>query len=593
MKLSTRITFSAIVLVLASWLLWIVNNNKLESVANVQDQTAVAELSLRIQGTEIGRSIKSLRQDVLFLSKLPPVSGIIRATENNGFDPRDKNDYATWVARFQDILVAFIEAHPEYSRARLIGVAEGGKVLARVVRHDGRVEITPKQLLGAKGNSNYFKAGLSLQEGQVYLSDINLEKDDNKLEVPHQLTLRAVTPIFNASGQLFGMVVLNMDMQPLLKASLKTIPVAFDGYIANQHGYYLSHPDSNRDYEFEFGRKANIGDDFPVLKSMLETRALSNLQLQPVDGGVSGYVAAQRILLDDQDPTKFLLLACHISQQKIEANSHITSLPNVLNVTLIAIIFAALFLWILRRTFIPLNRITTAAREIAAGNHSLRLTESGKDEIGQLSAALNNMLDELSGHEQIKKENVFRRAITETAHDGYWLVNMQGYLLEVNQAYVAMSGYAMDDLVGMHVSQLEAKELSEDEVNTHLKKIIELGLDFFETQHRHKDGRILDVEVSTSFIPASQQLVAFIHNITERKQSEVALKDSEFRWKFAIEGAGDGVWDWNIQTDEVQYSYRWKEMLGYSDKALSFQKCPDSVVILRYSQPHLVIPAIS
>jgi diguanylate cyclase (GGDEF)-like protein/PAS domain S-box-containing protein len=58
----------------------------------------------------------------------------------------------------------------------------------------------------------------------------------------------------------------------------------------------------------------------------------------------------------------------------------------------------------------------------------------------------------------------------------------------------------------------------------------------------------------------------FITDITERKKSEEALKDSEFRWKFAIEGSGDGVWDWNIQTDEAQYSKRWKEMLGYSDE---------------------------
>lgn len=47
---------------------------------------------------------------------------------------------------------------------------------------------------------------------------------------------------------------------------------------------------------------------------------------------------------------------------------------------------------------------------------------------------------------------------------------------------------------------------------------------------------------------------------------QMALQESEFRWKFAIEGSGDGVWDWNIQTDEAQYSIRWKAMIGYDDK---------------------------
>jgi diguanylate cyclase (GGDEF)-like protein/PAS domain S-box-containing protein len=43
------------------------------------------------------------------------------------------------------------------------------------------------------------------------------------------------------------------------------------------------------------------------------------------------------------------------------------------------------------------------------------------------------------------------------------------------------------------------------------------------------------------------------------------LQISQERWKFAIEGAGDGVWDWDLQTDEAHYSKHWKEMLGYAD----------------------------
>jgi PAS domain-containing protein len=45
---------------------------------------------------------------------------------------------------------------------------------------------------------------------------------------------------------------------------------------------------------------------------------------------------------------------------------------------------------------------------------------------------------------------------------------------------------------------------------------------------------------------------------------EVLRHDAD-RWKFAIEGAGAGVWDWNIQTGEVTLSRRCKEMLGYTD----------------------------
>ncbi len=52
-------------------------------------------------------------------------------------------------------------------------------------------------------------------------------------------------------------------------------------------------------------------------------------------------------------------------------------------------------------------------------------------------------------------------------------------------------------------------------------------------------------------LPSAAQLQA---EIQQRKTAEDALRESEHLWKFAIEGSGDGVWDWDIQTDEVKYS---------------------------------------
>ncbi|WP_375478731.1 diguanylate cyclase domain-containing protein [uncultured Nostoc sp.] len=54
-------------------------------------------------------------------------------------------------------------------------------------------------------------------------------------------------------------------------------------------------------------------------------------------------------------------------------------------------------------------------------------------------------------------------------------------------------------------------------------------------------------------------------DITSRKQIEAALKTSEERWQYALEGNGDGVWDLNAETNEVFFSQRWKEMLGFAE----------------------------
>ena len=61
---------------------------------------------------------------------------------------------------------------------------------------------------------------------------------------------------------------------------------------------------------------------------------------------------------------------------------------------------------------------------------------------------------------------------------------------------------------------------------------------------------------------------AIAHRISDTLSSLISARqnrENEERWKFALEGAGDGVWDWNPQTDAAFFSRRWKEMLGYAE----------------------------
>ena len=72
------------------------------------------------------------------------------------------------------------------------------------------------------------------------------------------------------------------------------------------------------------------------------------------------------------------------------------------------------------------------------------------------------------------------------------------------------------------------------------------------------------------FVTVTSLLLAYMMHRFFSRLAAVAdeLKINEERWKFALEGAGDGVWDWDIQTGAVNFSRRWKDMLGYSESEI-------------------------
>jgi PAS domain S-box-containing protein len=119
------------------------------------------------------------------------------------------------------------------------------------------------------------------------------------------------------------------------------------------------------------------------------------------------------------------------------------------------------------------------------------------------------------------------RNILLTALDGFWITGLDSRFLEVNDAYCELVGYSRTELLAMHVQDVEALE-TDRQTHEHIQKVIEQGSDRFESQHRCKDGTIIDVEIGTKYASTpNRQFITFIRDMTERKRMEENLLSSK------------------------------------------------------------------
>ncbi|KAA3614707.1 MAG: PAS domain S-box protein [Calditrichaeota bacterium] len=136
----------------------------------------------------------------------------------------------------------------------------------------------------------------------------------------------------------------------------------------------------------------------------------------------------------------------------------------------------------------------------------------------------------------LKKEKQRNEQILQTMLDGYILADQNGMLVDVNSTYCKMIGYTADELKKMDIRQLEVK-IGEAEVQRRIDQLINIGHDHFETTHKHKDGHLVDLDVSISIMPeeSGPLVAAFVRDITEQKKTQRAISQSEKQYRAIVE----------------------------------------------------------
>jgi two-component system sensor histidine kinase/response regulator len=268
----------------------------------------------QLRADVLSRYVNHMRSNIRFLATLPSLYGLVRAAENQGFDAEEQTREDLWRSHLQSIFHGFVANNEEVTQVRFIGLADGGRELVRVDRRQGKIIDLPTEQLQEKGVRYFVQETAKLAKGQVYISDIALNRDVGKIEQPYVPTMRAATPIFGSDGKLFGMVVINVDARFLMAELKPSVSSNFQVYLTNEQGDFLLHPDATRTFGFDLGRRWRWQDEFRQVEN--NNGKKSELR-QFVSANGLNHVLTRQVMLDQTDPSRYLTVAILLSDAAI------------------------------------------------------------------------------------------------------------------------------------------------------------------------------------------------------------------------------------------------------------------------------------
>ena len=136
---------------------------------------------------------------------------------------------------------------------------EGMERIRLNLKQDGSVETVPTKQLQNKSDRFYYRNGKRLPPGEVCISKLDLNQENNQVELPPKPMIRFTTPVLTQTGDRKGMVILNYRANQLLNELQ-----LYDGkelgelYLANKQGEFLKAPDPTMEWAIELSKKSGM-----------------------------------------------------------------------------------------------------------------------------------------------------------------------------------------------------------------------------------------------------------------------------------------------------------------------------------------------
>lgn len=344
---------------------------------------------------------QSLQDDALSCAQSPLIFEFL--------SKRNTPQEGRWRQFLEDEFRSVFAGKGAYVQMRLLSTvaAEEGQELVRLDRVEGGLYVTPRERLQIKAERSYFQDALSLKPGDVYLSEINLNRDFGQITEPYIPTIRAAVKI-GGEAQGSAILVINADTRPLFEEARLLASPTTEVRLFDSPANYLLHPDPSACFIAELGTGLRPIDEFPELETVAGQGQTGWLR----DGKAGAELA--------------FTLPVELMKQRSRAINLLVSLPaavwqpelwqsqrRAIWATALAVLAGASFALLVSLPFTSrLHRLSTALREFDASEAPELLPENaGKDEVGTAIERFREMA--LKVREQVEHLEASRREAEE------------------------------------------------------------------------------------------------------------------------------------------------------------------------------------